>query len=157
MKTVAVGVLLFITCLATGQRVQNFNQVGLEWMQKFYAAFDSTPRGALRDFYDGSDSILVFNGEILYGVDKIMEKYNNISTVVKRNVTSTDFQPTNDGGVIVNVFGKILLTVNVNDNASWFNEMFVFKPRVTAFFIQNHQFRMSRMLGNNDTDVLHFV
>jgi Nuclear transport factor 2 (NTF2) domain len=155
MRTFAYGFLLFVTCLAAGERISNYNQLGVDWMQKFYTAFDSNPRANLRDFYD--ESILVYNGDILYGVDRIMEKYNNISTVVKRNITTADFAPTNDAGFIVNVFGRILFSVSENNTSQWFNEMLVFKPRVTAFFIQNQQFRTSRLSIANDTDILRFV
>jgi Nuclear transport factor 2 (NTF2) domain len=155
MRTFTYGFLLFVTCLATGERIPNYNQLGVDWMQKLYAASDSTPRASLRDFYD--DSVLVYNGETLYGVDKIMEKYNNISTVVKRNITTADCSPTNDAGFIVNVFGKILFNVSENGTSQWFNEMLVFKPRVTAFYIQNQQFRTSRLPTSIETDVLRFV
>jgi Nuclear transport factor 2 (NTF2) domain len=152
MKTVAFKVLLVFVVLAAGERIQNYNQAGQTFVQQYYLLFDQPQRIGIREFYDSNDSILVINGEIFLGVDLIWQKFTTISPFSQRNVTTIDCQPTNDAGVIVNVFGRISLNIsssivfgnrNANGTMTWFNEMFVLKPRVTSFYIQNQYFRTS--------------
>lgn len=156
MRAIIVALVLLVTSLSVmSDRIGNFNQVGMELMQKYYAAFDANlpKRSEVKDLYDAVDSYLVYAGESFIGVDKIMEKFNSVLNVVARNITSSDSQPTNDGGVIMNVFGRIS---SVDNTLLYFTEMFVIKPRVTSFFIQNQQFRSSKIVSNT-SDVLHFV
>jgi hypothetical protein len=127
-------------------------------MNQFYALYDNdAARTNLRDFYDANDSILVYAGEIFYGVDKIIAKYSNLPRVVERNITTSDYQPTNDAGVILNIFGR--LKMQDASNKSYYSEMFIIKPRVTAFYIQHHHFRFSGMMPpqGNYSDGLIFV
>lgn len=161
-------VLTFLMRHVKGQHLQNFSQIGQSFVMQFYNTFDSPQRAFVRDFYD-IDSVLIFNGEIFYGATAILDKFalqpfNNSL----RNVTWSDFQPTNDGGIIVNV-GGFLSSKDASSNFTfgslangltiWFNEMFVLKPRVTSFYIQNQHFRTSNWRNSiaNNSNGLYFV
>lgn len=114
----------------------------------------------MKDFYDINDSVLIYAGELFYGVDKIMDKFNSLSKIASRNITASDFQPTSDAGVILNIFGKVLFNDINNNMTLFFTEMFVLKPRVTAYYIQNQYYRSSGIYngtGAYNTDGLHFV
>lgn len=168
MKTAALKVFLLFVVIVAGQRIPNYSQAGKTFVQQYYTLFDSPQKTSVRDFYD--DSVLVTGGEIFIGVDAIMQKYTFMLPVGQRNISTLDCQPTNDAGVIVNVFGRISFNdsskiVSGNNNwlnsSIWFNEMFVLKPRVTSFFIQNQHFRSSvwNLTSNsvNNSDGLVFV
>lgn len=160
--------LLFFIALVMGERMQNYNQAGKSFVQQYYAIFDSTQRTNVRNFYENNDSVLVASGNIFFGVDAIVQKLTSMVIITQRNITAMDCQPTNDAGIVVNIAGRFsfidtLKVVNTNaTNATlWFNEMFVLKPRVTSFFIENQQFRtsvwnMTTALMNN-SDGLIFV
>lgn len=128
-------------------------------MKLYYSTFDSTlTRKNLQDLYEINNSIVIYGGDIFFAVDKIMERLSSVPNIIQRNISSTDYQPTNDAGVIVNVFGKIL-TNEINANSTYFTEMFVLKPKVTAFYIQNQQYRQSSLItsANNLSEGLRFV
>lgn len=168
MTTIALKAFLLYAVIVTGQRIPNYNQAGKAFVQQYYTLFDSAQKSSVRDFYD--DSVLLTGGEIFIGVDAIMQKYMSMVIISQRNISNLDCQPTNDAGVIVNVFGRISFNdsskiVSGNNNwinsSIWFNEMFVLKPRVTSFFIQSQHFRSSvwNMTSNsmNNSDGLVFV
>lgn len=158
MHTLYIQILLLSTCYVSMERIQGYNQIGMTFMKQFYAIYDNdSSRTNLRDLYDTNDSILVYHGEIFYGLDKIITKYTNLAKVVERNITTADFQPTNDAGVILNIFGRIMLKDATNK--SYYSEMFVIKPRVTAYYIQHHHFRFSGIWAQqgNNSDGLIFV
>lgn len=160
MKPITVGILLLFTSCVTCDRLQNYNQVGAAFMQNFYLSFDNVlQRSNIRNFYDVTNSVAVFRGEILYGGDSIVARLSTFSNVIQRTIFFSDFQPTSDDGVIINVFGKISYNANTG-TSSLFSEMFVIKPRGSNFYIQNQQFRASTSSnsnGNNNADTLHFV
>lgn len=166
MKAIStLFVTSIVTSLATSfvncDRIFNYKQVGLTFMQQYYSLFDNNLlRSGVKDFYDGNDSILIAGSEIYFGADKIMERLNIITAVVSRNVTTSDSQPTNDGGVIVNVYGRILYSDTASNwTTPHFTEMFILKPRVTSFFIQHQHLRTAIITNNinNNTDSLRFV
>lgn len=144
-------VLLLFVVFVSGQRIPNYKEAGKAFVLQYYTVFDSPQRPSVKDFFESNDSILVSGGDIFYGVDAIMPKFATSAIVAQRNITASDCQPTNDAGIIVNVFGRILyndtaivgLTPTGNSTSIWFHEMFVLKPRVTSFFIQNQHFRAS--------------
>lgn len=110
-------------------------------MTQYYLLFDGVvPRAGIKDYYDSTDSIMVYGGEIFIGVDKITEKLNNLPKVYQRNITASDFQPTNDGGVILNIFGRIQFT-DATTSPFFFTEMLIIKLKVTSYYIQNQYLR----------------
>lgn len=160
--------LLLFIALVMGERIQNYNQAGKSFVQQYYAMFDSSQRMNLRNFYENNDSILVASGNIFIGVDAIVLKLTSMVTIMQRNITASDCQPTNDAGIIVNVAGKFsfidaskTVSTNATNATLWFNEMFVLKPRVTSFFIENQHFRTSvwnmTTASMNSSDGLIFV
>lgn len=160
MKAISTLILTSFLSSLTCDRIFNYKQVGLTFMQQYYTIFDNNLlRSGVKDFYDGNDSILIAGSEIYFGADKIMERLNIITAVVSRNVTTSDSQPTNDGGVIVNVYGRILYSDTASNWTPHFTEMFILKPRVTSFFIQNQHLRTAIITNNinNNTDSLRFV
>lgn len=151
------SVFLLATTLVTCQQIVNYNQVASAFVQQYYSAFDNAAqRQTVQSFYD-VNSVLLYNGVLFIGVDRIMTKFTSVSTIIKRTILFSDYQPTNDAGVIVNVLGRIL-TSDPNANSTFFNEMLVLKPRATGYYIQNQQFRQSMVTSNgNIADGLHFV
>lgn len=153
MKAITVKLFLILVTSVTCDRITNYKQVGQTFVQKYYALFDNILfRAGVKDFYDSSDSILVSGTDIFFGSDKIMERLNVVSSVVQRNVTATDCQPTNDAGVIMNVFGKILSSDTTSNWTPFFTEMFVIKPKVTSYYIQSQYFR-STVIFNSTTNM----
>ena len=160
--------LLLFTALVMGERIQNYDQAGKSFVQQYYAIFDSALRTNVRNFYENNDSTLVASGNIFFGVDAIVQKLTSMVTIIQRNITTSDCQPTNDAGIIVNVAGKFsfidiskIVSINSTNASLWFNEMFVLKPRVTSFFIENQHFRTSvwnmTTASMNNSDGLIFV
>lgn len=146
--------LILVTVVLT-QRIANYNQVGKTFIDSYYKNFDGDQRTLLKDVYDNFDSYVVFRGEVMMGADKIIERFNTLPRVAQRNISFTDFQPTSDSGVILNVFGKIMFNDPLNNSTLFFSEMIVLKLKVTAYYVQNQYFRSSGMYNN--TDGLHFV
>jgi hypothetical protein len=125
------------------ERIDNFKDAGTSFVRTYYSLFDNDfQRATVRDFYDNFDSILIMGGEMFIGIDKIMEKYTRTPTVLQRIVNGTDCQPTTDSGVIINVYGRILMNDQTNQWQS-FHEMFVLQPKVTLFYISNQHYRAS--------------
>lgn len=163
MKAIKVGLLLLLTSFVTCEQNPNYLQIGRGFVQQFYAYYDvAFQRSSVRSFYDINESVLLYAGELFQGADKIMEKFTaGVSNVVQRNITFTDVQPTNDAGMIINVFGRILYSDSTA--ANWtphFTEMFVIKPRFTMYYIQNQHFRSSVAVNSSSisiNDGLRFV
>ena len=156
MKLIAYVVLLFTT-FVNCERISNFNQVGQAFVQQYYALFDNNfQRAGIRSFYDTSDSALVYASALYFGSDSIMNRLSSVSNVVQRNISSVDSQPTNDAGVIVNVFGRIIYSDTVSNYAPSFDEMFILKPKLNSWYIQNQYVRTSLILMNS-IDGLRFV
>lgn len=157
MKPIVITFLLLFTGFIACERISNFNQVGQAFVQQYYAFFDNlAQRASVRNFYDVTDSVLVFSGSLFYGADAIMNRLSSVPNVVLRNVSSIDSQPTNDAGVIVNIFGRILFSDTVSNYTPSFSEMFVLKPRVNSYYIQNQYVRSSSIVLSI-TDGLRFV
>lgn len=167
MKTAAVNFFLLFVALAKGQRMPNFNQTGITFVQQYYTQFDGPLRTSVRTFYENTDSVLVSGGEIFYGADAIIQKFSSMMAITQRNIIATDCQPTKDAGLIINVFGRVAFndpskTLSSNSNSTvWFNEMFVLKPRVTSLYVENQYFRASvwnmTSTSTNNSNFLVFV
>lgn len=150
---------LFLVCagFAVSQKNPNFAQIGKTFMDQYYSIFDNDfQRGSVKDFYDSSDSMLSYNGEMFTGSDAIMNKITFLVKTNQRTILTSDYQPTNDNGVIINVFGKITFKDNINIQ-HFFTEMIILKPRVTSNFIQNQYFRTSRADANSSSGSITFV
>lgn len=156
----SAAIFPLVIALATSQQISDYVQVGANFVQLYYSTFDNavTRQQNIRNLYSSSSN-LAYGGVVISGVENILQRFNTVPNVIQRNISSTDSQPTNDAGVIINVFGKMLTgDVNAPGSSVFFTEMFYIKPKVTAFVIQNQQFRQSS--GNVPSavaDSLHFV
>lgn len=161
MKAIKVGILLLLTSFVTCEQNPNYLQIGRGFVQQYYAYFDSAlQRTSVGIFYDTNDSVLMYAGALFQGADKIMEKLTGgVLNVVQRNITFADIQPTNDSGMIMNIFGRILYSDSAANWTPYFTEMFVIKPRFTTYFIHNQQFRSSAAANSSISinDGLRFV
>lgn len=156
----SAAIFPLVIALVTSQQIHDYVQVGANFVQLYYSTFDNavTRQQNIRNLYSSSSN-LAYGGVVISGVENIVQKFNTVPNVIQRNISSTDSQPTNDAGVIINVFGKMLTgDANAPGSSVFFTEMFYIKPKVTAFVIQNQQFRQSS--GNVSSavaDSLHFV
>lgn len=160
MKLSAV-IFSLVIGLVTSQQNPNYVQIGANFVQLYYSTFDNTVtrQQNIRNLYSSSSN-LAYGGVVISGVENILQRFNTVPNVIYRNISSTDSQPTNDAGVIINVFGKMLTgDVNAPGSSVFFTEMFYIKPRVTAFVIENQQFRQSLITNVTvgTADGLHFV
>lgn len=137
--------LLFILLAweTNGERNLNYNQSASTFVQQYYQQFDSSRQG-LPKYYDVLDSTMSFNGEIFFGSKQILDKITQIPKIINRNTMIVDSQPKIDGGIVVNIFGKVQMDNGTALN-NYFNELLILEFKVTSFFIQ-HQ--ILRFYGN---------
>jgi len=86
-----------------------YENIGKAFVQQYYAIFDDPPnRANVINFYDATNSFMTFEGQQIQGAPKIIEKVQALSfQKIARVITAVDSQPTFDGGVIVNVLGRL--------------------------------------------------
>lgn len=88
---------------------------------------------------------MTFEGTQLQGAVKIMEKLNSLTfQKINRIITAVDSQPMFDGGVLINVLGRLQAD---EDPPHAYSQVFVLKPLGNSFFVQHDIFR----LGIHDT------
>jgi len=124
-----------------------FEAIGSSFIQTYYQAFDASveSRDTLRQFYHASESLMSFEGVQVQGADKIMEKIKSLSfQKIQRSPTAVDYQPTFDGGVLINVLGQLQMD---EDPPHGFVQTFMLKPAGGSFFIQHDMFRL--VIHNN--------
>ncbi|XP_076251439.1 nuclear transport factor-2 isoform X2 [Rhynchophorus ferrugineus] len=123
-----------------------YEAIGKGFVQQYYALFDDpAQRPNLVNMYNVELSFMTFEGTQLQGAPKIMEKLNSLSfQKINRIITAVDSQPMFDGGVLINVLGRLQAD---EDPPHAFSQVFVLKPLGTSFFVQHDIFR----LGIHDT------
>ncbi|XP_033207708.1 probable nuclear transport factor 2 [Belonocnema kinseyi] len=123
-----------------------YETLGKNFVQHYYAQFDDpTQRPNLINMYDTELSFMTFEGLQIQGAIKIMEKLTSLSfQKINRIITAIDAQPMFDGGVLINVLGRLQAD---EDPPHSFSQVFVLKPLGTSFFCQHDIFR----LGIHDT------
>ncbi|GLH03807.1 Uncharacterized protein GBIM_09650 [Gryllus bimaculatus] len=90
-------------------------------------------------------SFMTFEGQQIQGAVKIMEKLTSLSfQKINRIITAVDSQPMFDGGVLINVLGRLQCD---DDPPHAYSQVFVLKPLGNSFFCQHDIFR----LGIHDT------
>jgi hypothetical protein len=110
---------------------------------QYYALFDDPSRRlSLVSLYHFEDSFLSFEGQQYRGTKKILQKFEKLNLKkIERTIGSVDSQPLLDGGIIVNIIGK----VKANDDPSrHYAQTFIFKPQKGSFFLQHDIFRLIR-------------
>ncbi|GJQ84070.1 Ntf-2 [Trypoxylus dichotomus] len=86
-----------------------YEAIGKGFVQQYYALFDDpNQRASLANMYNVESSFMTFEGTQLQGSVKIMEKLNSLRfQKINRIITDVDSQPMFDGGVLINVLGRL--------------------------------------------------
>jgi Nuclear transport factor 2 (NTF2) domain len=117
--------------------------LGKIYVSQYYSLFDDPKkRLSLVALYHPDDSFLTFEGERFRGSARILGKFQklNLKNLV-RTISSIDIQPLHDGGVVINVTGK----VQENEKAAHlYAQTFIYKPQKGSFFLQHDIFRVIR-------------
>ncbi|XP_017301260.1 LOW QUALITY PROTEIN: probable nuclear transport factor 2 [Diaphorina citri] len=124
-----------------------YEAIGKGFVQQYYALFDDpAQRPNLINMYNTETSFMTFEGIQLQGAVKIMEKFNSLSfqRINREIITAVDSQPMFDGGVLINVLGRIQCD---DDPPHAYSQIFVLKPLGASFYCQHDIFR----LGIHDT------
>nr|CAH7750424.1 unnamed protein product [Callosobruchus chinensis] len=118
-----------------------YEAIGKGFVQQYYAFFDDpTQRQNLVNMYNVELSFMTFEGVQLQGSVKIMEKLNALTfQKINRIITAVDSQPMFDGGVLINVLGRLQAD---EDPPHAFSQVFVLKPLGTSFYVQHDIFRL---------------
>ncbi|XP_075220221.1 putative nuclear transport factor 2 isoform X2 [Lycorma delicatula] len=119
-----------------------YEAIGKGFVQQYYALFDDpTQRPNLINLYNAETSFMTFEGMQLQGAAKIMEKLNSLTfQKINRIITAVDSQPTFDGGVLINVLGRLQTD---EDPPHAYSQTFVLKPIGTSFYVQHDLFRLA--------------
>ncbi|XP_037709945.1 probable nuclear transport factor 2 [Drosophila subpulchrella] len=119
-----------------------YENIGKAFVQQYYAIFDDPPnRANVINFYDATNSFMTFEGQQIQGATKIIEKIQALSFQnIARVITAVDSQPTFDGGVIVNVLGRLKCD---EDPPHSFAQVFLLKPNAGSFFVAHDIFRLN--------------
>ncbi|XP_070492754.1 probable nuclear transport factor 2 [Chironomus tepperi] len=122
---------------------KDFDKLGKIYVSQYYSLFDDPKkRLSLVALYHAEDSFMTFEGQRYRGTKKILEKFEALKLKsLKRTILSIDTQPLHDGGVIINVIGK----VHENDKKDYlYAQTFIYKPQKGSFFLQHDIFRVIR-------------
>ncbi|XP_070510996.1 probable nuclear transport factor 2 isoform X3 [Cardiocondyla obscurior] len=86
-----------------------YEAIGKGFVQQYYAMFDDpAQRPNLINMYNAETSFMTFEGLQIQGAIKIMEKLTSLSfQKINRIITAIDSQPMFDGGVLINVLGRL--------------------------------------------------
>ncbi|KDR20052.1 putative nuclear transport factor 2 [Zootermopsis nevadensis] len=119
-----------------------YEAIGKGFVQQYYAIFDDpTQRPNLINMYNAESSFMTFEGLQIQGAIKIMEKLNSLSfQKINRIITAVDSQPMFDGGVLINVLGRLQTD---EDPPHAYIQTFVLKPIGTSFYVQHDLFRLA--------------
>ncbi|KAI5638536.1 nuclear transport factor 2 (NTF2) domain-containing protein [Phthorimaea operculella] len=119
-----------------------YDAIGKGFVQQYYALFDDpASRPSLANMYNVETSFMTFEGVQLQGSLKIMEKLNSLMfQKIHRIITAVDSQPMFDGGVLINVLGRLKCD---EDPPHAYTQTFVLKPLGESFFVQHDIFRLS--------------
>lgn len=119
-----------------------YDAIGKGFVEQYYALFDDVnERAKLVNMYNTETSFMTFEGMQLQGALKIMEKLSSLSfQKINRIITSVDSQPMFDGGVLINVLGRLQTD---EDPPHDYSQTFVLKPIANSFYIQHDIFRLA--------------
>ncbi|XP_017880984.1 probable nuclear transport factor 2 isoform X1 [Ceratina calcarata] len=117
-----------------------YEVIGKGFVQQYYAMFDDpAQRQNLMNMYN-TESFMTFEGLQIQGAMKIMEKLTSLTfQKINRIITAIDSQPMFDGGVLINVLGRLQAD---EDPPHAFSQIFVLKPLGNSFFCQHDIFRL---------------
>ncbi|XP_011691655.1 PREDICTED: probable nuclear transport factor 2 isoform X1 [Wasmannia auropunctata] len=119
-----------------------YEAIGKGFVQQYYAMFDDpAQRPNLINMYNAETSFMTFEGLQIQGAIKIMEKLTSLSfQKINRIITAIDSQPMFDGGVLINVLGRLQAD---EDPPHAFSQCFVLKPMGNSYYCQHDIFRLS--------------
>ncbi|XP_053987388.1 nuclear transport factor-2 isoform X2 [Megalopta genalis] len=119
-----------------------YEVIGKGFVQQYYALFDDpAQRPNLINMYNTESSFMTFEGLQIQGAIKIMEKLTSLSfQKINRIITAIDSQPMFDGGVLINVLGRLQTD---EDQPHAYIQTFVLKPIGTSFYVQHDIFRLA--------------
>ncbi|KAM7249397.1 hypothetical protein ACFE04_021521 [Oxalis oulophora] len=118
-----------------------YEAIGKSFVEQYYLLFDDVnQRPNLANLYNAETSFMTFEGFQLQGAQKIMEKLNSLGfQKISRAISAIDPQPMFDGGVLINVFGRLKTD---DDPPHAYSQTFVLKPVGTSFYIAHDIFRL---------------
>uniref|UniRef100_A0A1A9ZBC3 NTF2-related export protein n=1 Tax=Glossina pallidipes TaxID=7398 RepID=A0A1A9ZBC3_GLOPL len=119
-----------------------YEDIGKGFVQQYYALFDNpVQRANVINFYSTTDSFMTFEGLQIQGAPKIMEKLSSLTfQKITRVITAVDSQPMFDGGVLINVLGRLQCD---EDPPLAYSQIFVLKPMGGTFFCAHDIFRLN--------------
>ncbi|KAH8412388.1 hypothetical protein KR009_001647 [Drosophila setifemur] len=119
-----------------------YEDIGKGFVQQYYAIFDDPAnRANVIHFYSTADSFMTFEGQQIQGALKIVEKVKSLSfQKINRVITTVDSQPTFDGGVLINVLGRLQCD---DDPPHAFSQIFILKANAGTFFVAHDIFRLN--------------
>nr|CAD7572756.1 unnamed protein product [Timema californicum] len=126
-----------------------YEAIGKGFVHQYYAIFDDpVQRPNLINMYNTETSFMTFEGQQIQGAVKIMEKITSLSfQKINRIITAVDSQPMFDGGVLINVLGRLqvrsLPCLTDEDPPHAYIQTFVLKPIGTSFYVQHDLFRLA--------------
>uniref|UniRef100_A0AAG5DBF0 NTF2-related export protein n=1 Tax=Anopheles atroparvus TaxID=41427 RepID=A0AAG5DBF0_ANOAO len=119
-----------------------YEEIGKGFVTQYYALFDdSARRPNLVNLYNAELSFMTFEGQQIQGAAKILEKLQSLAFQnISRVLTAVDSQPMFDGGVLINVLGRLQCD---DDPPHAYSQTFVLKPIGTSFFCAHDIFRLN--------------
>jgi len=119
-----------------------YDEIGKGFVAQYYALFDDPEQRAnLVNLYNNEHSFMTFEGLQIQGAPKIAERLASLTfQKINRAITAIDCQPTSDGGVLINVLGRLKCD---EDPPHAFSQIFVLKPLGSSFFCQHDIFRLN--------------
>ncbi|XP_035907260.1 probable nuclear transport factor 2 [Anopheles stephensi] len=119
-----------------------YEEIGKGFVTQYYALFDdSTQRPTLVNLYNAELSFMTFEGQQIQGAAKILEKLQSLTFQnINRVLTAVDSQPMFDGGVLINVLGRLQCD---DDPPHAYSQTFVLKPIGASFFCAHDIFRLN--------------
>lgn len=119
-----------------------YEEIGKGFVTQYYALFDdSASRPQLVNLYNAELSFMTFEGQQIQGAAKILEKLQSLTFQnISRVLTAVDSQPMFDGGVLINVLGRLQCD---DDPPHAFSQTFVLKPLGASFFCAHDIFRLN--------------
>ncbi|KAL7743310.1 hypothetical protein ACLKA6_012474 [Drosophila palustris] len=115
-----------------------YEDIGKGFVQQYYGIFDDPEnRANVVNFYSATESFMTFEGHQIQGAPKILEKVQSLSfQKITRVITTVDSQPTFDGGVLINVLGRLQCD---DDPPHAFSQVFVLKANAGTHHSQQQQ------------------
>ncbi|XP_055304124.1 probable nuclear transport factor 2 [Sitodiplosis mosellana] len=119
-----------------------YEDIAKGFVQQYYALFDDpNQRINLVHLFNAEQSFMTFEGAQLQGSAKIGEKLTSLTfQKINRAITAIDSQPTFDGGVLINVLGRLQCD---DDPPHAYTQTFLLKPLGASFFVQHDIFRLA--------------